>query len=117
MTSIFSFDTCRSFSLPNEHPEIYFCLLSWTVVILLVADHPSKELLTEYTVPLGHLKPLHQYHLELVQVLSILGHFGAFLNFLMAWLQVQHHEAWSLSFDDCFCIIFMDNFAVPSPLS
>lgn len=41
---------------------------SWTVVILLVADHPSKELLTEYTVPLGHLKPFHQYHLELVQV-------------------------------------------------
>ncbi|XP_078347657.1 uncharacterized protein LOC144632797 isoform X2 [Oculina patagonica] len=37
------------------------------VVILLVADHPSKELLTEYTVPLGHLKPFHQYHLELVQ--------------------------------------------------
>lgn len=37
------------------------------VIILLVADHPSKELLTEYTVPLGHLKPFHQYHLELVQ--------------------------------------------------
>ena len=80
MTSIFSFD--GSFSLPNEHPEIDFCLPSWTVVILLVADHPSKELLTEYTVPLGHLKPFHQYHLELVQVLSILGHFGAFSKFL-----------------------------------
>ncbi|XP_073246058.1 coiled-coil domain-containing protein 33-like isoform X3 [Porites lutea] len=37
------------------------------VLILLLADHPSKELLTEYTVPLAHLKPFHQYHLELVQ--------------------------------------------------
>lgn len=36
-------------------------------VILLVADHPSKELLTEFTMPLSHLKPFHQYHLELVQ--------------------------------------------------
>ncbi|PFX28926.1 Coiled-coil domain-containing protein 33 [Stylophora pistillata] len=36
-------------------------------VILLMADHPSKELLTEYKVPLSHLKPFHQYHLELVQ--------------------------------------------------
>ncbi|XP_067045345.1 coiled-coil domain-containing protein 33-like isoform X3 [Acropora muricata] len=37
------------------------------VVILLIADHPSKELLTEYKVPLEHIKPFHQYHLELVQ--------------------------------------------------
>ena len=42
---------------------------SCTAVILLVADHPSKELLTEFTMPLSHLKPFHQYHLELVQVL------------------------------------------------
>jgi len=45
-----------------------FSLCFFTVVILLLADHPSKELLTEYTVPLAHLKPFHQYHLELVQV-------------------------------------------------
>lgn len=45
-----------------------FSLCSFTVLILLLADHPSKELLTEYTVPLAHLKPFHQYHLELVQV-------------------------------------------------
>lgn len=61
---------------------IFFFLSSWTVVILLVADHPSKELLTEYTVPLGHLKPFHQYHLELVQVLNIEVHFSAFSKFL-----------------------------------
>ena len=42
---------------------------SCTAVILLVADHPSKELLTDFTMPLSHLKPFHQYHLELVQVL------------------------------------------------
>ena len=51
-------------------------------MILLIADHPSKELLTEYTVPLGHLKPFLQYHLELVQVLNNKGHFGAFSKFL-----------------------------------
>ena len=45
-----------------------FPLYFFTVVILLLADHPSKELLTEYTVPLAYLKPFHQYHLELVQV-------------------------------------------------
>ena len=47
--------------------NIYF--FSCTAVILLVADHPSKELLTEFTMPLSHFKPFHQYHLELVQVL------------------------------------------------
>lgn len=65
------------FSIKQTSWNLFF-LPFWTVVILLVADHPSKELLTEYTVPLGYLKPFHQYHLELVQVLSIMGHFSAF---------------------------------------
>ena len=54
-----------------------FSLCSFTVVILLLADHPSKELLTEYTVPLAYLKPFHQYHLELVQVSTFITYSSA----------------------------------------
>ena len=61
----------RQNCLPHAISTLFmmsFSLCSFTVLILLLADHPSKELLTEYTVPLAHLKPFHQYHLELVQV-------------------------------------------------
>ncbi|XP_048575885.1 coiled-coil domain-containing protein 33 isoform X2 [Nematostella vectensis] len=39
-------------------------------IILTVADHPSRELLTEFSIPIIHLKPTHQYHLELVKPMS-----------------------------------------------
>ncbi|XP_077979559.1 coiled-coil domain-containing protein 33-like [Glandiceps talaboti] len=35
-------------------------------LILKVADNPTKERLAKYAIPIQHLVPFHQYHLELV---------------------------------------------------
>ena len=88
------------------------------MVILLVADNPSKELLTEYTVPLGHLKPFHQYHLELVQVLNInLGYFVAFSKFHNGIVTSATSGGLEFKLWPLFLIIFMDIFTVPFPVS
>ena len=37
-------------------------------IVLTIADHPSRELLAQFRIPVGYLRPFHPYHLELVQV-------------------------------------------------
>ncbi|XP_019616731.1 PREDICTED: coiled-coil domain-containing protein 33-like [Branchiostoma belcheri] len=36
-------------------------------LMLTVADSPTKQVLVQYELPVHHLKPFHQYHLELVK--------------------------------------------------
>ena len=79
-------DTLQScqFFKQNFAPQIIKLCFFPAVVILLIADHPSKELLTEYKVPLEHIKPFHQYHLELVQVR---GNISFSVLILLGWWQ------------------------------
>ncbi|XP_060074868.1 coiled-coil domain-containing protein 33-like [Ylistrum balloti] len=37
------------------------------VLVIAVADGPSKERLAHYEIPMAYLEPFHQYHLELVK--------------------------------------------------
>ncbi|XP_071130011.1 coiled-coil domain-containing protein 33-like isoform X3 [Mytilus edulis] len=37
------------------------------VLTIIAADHPSKEMLVKYEIPLSYLQPFHQYHLELIK--------------------------------------------------
>ncbi|CAG2198416.1 unnamed protein product [Mytilus edulis] len=37
------------------------------VLTIIAADHPSKEMLVKYEIPISYLQPFHQYHLELIK--------------------------------------------------
>lgn len=58
---MFSFGNVCSGSF--RHNIDYFIL----VLVVSVADGPSKQELVDYQIPINSLQPFHQYHLELVK--------------------------------------------------
>lgn len=45
----------------------YIYVIIFSVLVVSVADGPSKQELVDYQIPINSLQPFHQYHLELVK--------------------------------------------------
>lgn len=51
----------------HEHDIDYIYVIIFSVLVVSVADGPSKQELVDYQIPINSLQPFHQYHLELVK--------------------------------------------------